>query len=371
MSTHMTTGPPIVTPGAHPPTGLPDHRHARWTTERDLWAPHTVRIGASVALLAGRPHCAYRSVIDLVLDPGDDTATTRALLDAVIATSATARGDSPPAIVVHVQEFAADPFDAATRETLRAAGFILQPQPVPSVPSTRLDHETGVRVWSRWQGDAPQRTIPYYGQTTEVTCGAVSALDAIVHRGVPSPFSEELTGNRDAEIAFWRRATNLPACEPIGLAVEMVTTLHDADPAAPPPRVYLSTDDPVLLEDVADNEFELTLRTDLQRMSLRRAESLGLEIHRRWLPVDEIVETIGGGALVLLLIDLTALIADPTPHWVLAYDVVDDHVIISDPWIQYPAGETWADTYALPLPRSTVDLITRWGEPPYRGAIII
>lgn len=370
----MTTDPAItpgtITPGAHPPTGLPAHRLPRWTAERSLWSPHTVAIGDSAALIASRPHCAYRTVVDLALPAGDETAV-HALLAAIIDDAATARGDSPAAIAIHVQEFPADPFSAATAAVLGEMGFARQPQPAPSVASTRLDQQTGVRVWSRWRDAPPARGIPYYGQTTEVTCGAVSALTALAHRGLPTPFTEDLPANREAEIAFWRRATNMPACEPIALAVEMAKTLREADSATRPPEIFLSTDDLVLLEEYADNEFELALRTDLQRESLRQAQALGLPLQRRWLSTDEIVAAVAAGSLVLLLIDLTDLIADPTAHWVLAYDVVDDHVIISDPWIQYPAGETWADTYALPLPRATVEQITRWGEPPYRGAIIL
>lgn len=366
----MTTGP-VVTPGAHPPAGLPGHRRARWATERSLWSPRTIAIGESAALMASRPHCAYRTVVDLALFEAEPGVTARALLAGVLQDAADSRGDSPAAVAVHVQEFPADPFAEETVAALRSIGFVLQPQPVPSAASTRLGDETGVRVWSWWRSAAPARAIPYYGQTTEVTCGAVSALGAVVHRGVPTPFTGDLPSNRAAELAFWRKATNMPACEPIGLAVEMGQVLRASDRAAALPEVFLSTDALVLLEEFADNEFELTLRTDLQRESLRQAQVLGLTIHRRWLDTAEIVGALRRGALVLLLIDLTDLIDDPTAHWVLAYDVVDDHVIVSDPWIQYPAGETWADTYALPLPRRTVDLIGRWGEPPYRGAIII
>src|SRR5690606_9803807 len=113
------------------------------------------------------------------------------------------------------------------------------------------------------------------------------------------------------------------------------------------------------------------LRVDLQLESLRQAHAAEIPIERRWIDISEVVELVRGGAQVLLLIDLTDLIDDPTPHWVLATDVVDEALIISDPWIQAANGETWADTYALPLPFTTVDRVTRWGEPTYRGVIIL
>lgn len=53
--------------------------------------------------------------------------------------------------------------------------------------------------------------------------------------------------NRSIELDFWRRASNCPSCEPIGLAV----ALRKARPEAPgtsPIEVSLDADGPVLLE---------------------------------------------------------------------------------------------------------------------------
>src|SRR5690606_20224655 len=142
------------------------------------------------------------------------------------------------------------------------------------------------------------------------------------------------------EIGFWRQATNLPACEPIGLAVELAKS---AEPlVGSVPRVILSAEGPVLLEDFDPGHWEHALRVDLQLESLRQAHAAEIPIERRWIDISEVVELVRGGAQVLLLIDLTDLIDDPTPHWVLATDVVDEALIISDPWIQAANGETWA-----------------------------
>jgi hypothetical protein len=137
----------------------------------------------------------------------------------------------------------------------------------------------------------------------------------------------------------------------------------------------LSTTEPVLLEEF-ENDADRVLRIDLQHQALRRAEELELPIERRWIEVEEIARLVRDGAQVLLLIDLTELIADPTPHWVLAADIVrdsddNDVIILSDPWIHYPNGETWVDTYALPLPLPSVDRVTRWGAPAYRGVVVL
>lgn len=355
--------------------GLPQARLALWEVERELWAPRTLLwtdadgsvLGA--ALTAGRPFTAYRKIVDVV---AASEQVWRELVDA-------ARFDAPPVgetrpqpVVVHFEEQRAlAPLTDGQRETLSALGFTAAPKPVPSVPSTRTGDAAEVVAWSHWLGERPTRLAPYYGQTTEVTCGAVSSLMALESRGRNGFSPSDLSANRTAEISFWRRITNLPACEPVGLAVETAETgvLPEL------PRVVLSTTEPVLLEEF-ENDADRVLRIDLQHQALRRAEELGLPIERRWIEVEEIARLVRDGAQVLLLIDLTELIADPTPHWVLAADIVHDSddndvIILSDPWIHYPNGETWVDTYALPLPLPSVDRVTRWGAPAYRGVVVL
>ena len=194
---------------------------------------------------------------------------------------------------------------------------------------------------------------------------------ALEQRGAAAFDPTSLVENRAAELAFWRRATNLPACEPVGLAVETAVSGSTAGLFSTLPRVVLSTSEPVLLEDYAADDGERALRTDLQLESLRRSQELGIEIERRWISVDEIADLVRGGDQVLLLIGLTELIGDPTPHWVLASAIIEDSLVISDPWVQAPNGETWVDTFALPIPLSTIDLITHWGEPAYRGVVVL
>ncbi len=354
--------------------GLDAGRLALWEIERDFWAPRTAVISdadgrpIAAALTAGRPHTAYRKIVDVVAGSVESFRVAVAVSsDAPISDD----GSRPAPIVVKFEEHPllaplAPDFEAA----LADMGFAREEDPLPSVPSTRPGTEEFARGWAKWLGAAPSRAARYYGQTTDVTCGAVTALTALEAEGL-GHWGEDGTDNQTQELDFWRRATNLPACEPIGLAV---ATAHEITAAALElgrPRVILSTEDFVLLEDWADDPVELRLRTQLQQDSLRQAEALGLEIERRWIPVEEIRDLVAGGADVFLLIALAPLINDPAPHWVLAHDVIGDALIISDPWVESEHGETWVDTSALPIPLPGVDLITRWSEPAYRGVIVV
>ena len=354
--------------------GLSSERLALWNIERALWSPRTlVATGADgkaqgAALTASRAFSAYRKVVDVIA--ADDAVWERLVRAAQDDQPDSVTVTSPAPIAVHVEEhFAIEPFTPRRREALAALGFDPAPQPVPSIPSTRPGDSTEVAAWTWWRDERPARIAPYYGQTTDVTCGAVAAMMGLELLGRAGFDPESLDANRTSEISFWRQATNLPACEPVGLSVE--TARAGEGLLQTLPRVMLSTDSPVLLEEFPSGEWEHALRTDLQQHSLQQAEAAGIPIERRWVEVDEIADAVRNGAQALLLIDLTELISDPTPHWVLATDVVGEHLIISDPWVQVPNGETWVDTYALPLPFSTVDRVTRWGDPAYRGVIIL
>jgi hypothetical protein len=382
MTDHLTSAI-AITIGVQPHPQLPaelsptltDARRALWQVERELWSPRVLVardaagtiVGAT--LTAGRPHCRYRKIVDVV---ADGEAAWQALVKA-------ARDDSPPIdsshptpLVVHFEEhLEVIPLTAWQQAILGQEGFNEATRPVPSIPSTQPGDPSHVSAWSWWATDPPQNLAPYFGQTTEVTCGAVSSLMALESRGHQAFTTDDVAANRGREIAFWRRANNLPACEPVGLAVEIAESGMSAGVLASLPRVHLSTPDHVLLEEYEDKEFEKSLRVDLQEESRRQAKALGIGVDERWMEVSEIMDHLRHGSDVLLLIDLTPLIGDPTPHWILATDVVDDTIIVSDPWVNYMTGETWVDTFALPVTPEGIDVITRWGDPPYRGVIVL
>lgn len=375
-----------VIAGAVAPTELATtessaERLALWTIERDHWSPRTITVAGAdgtvlaTALTAGRPHTAYRKVVDLFVAAaaGDDAeAAARAALEAArddrVATDDAAQ---PEPIVIRFEEHPAQaPLTAAVRSALSAVGFDRDADPLPSVPSTRPENPEFTRSWSLWLGAAPTHAVPYYGQTTDVTCGAVTSLMMFEEHNL-GDFSNDGTDNHTVELDFWRRATNMPACEPVGLAVttaeELLARTSDS---ARKPRVILSAEGPVLLEWYTDF-YERKLRVQLQEESLRTAASLGLEVERRWASTEEIRDLVAAGNDVFLLIALEPLIKDPAAHWVLAHDVIGDSIIISDPWVEQEHGESWVDTSALPIPLAGIDLITRWGEPEYRGIIVV
>lgn len=379
----MTHNSPATTISIEPHPQLPpdlysalsDSRRTLWEVERELWSPRVLvardsaGVALGAALTAGRPHCRYRKIVDVV---AVGETVWRELVIAAKDDSPPVDGSHPAPLVVHFEEhLEVAPLTDGQKAILNQEGFTEASRPVPSIPSTQPGNPSHVSAWSWWSTSPPRRIAPYFGQTTEVTCGAVSSLMALERRGHRAFSADDMLANRSSEISFWRRANNLPACEPVGLAVEIAESGTASGVLASLPQVHLSTLDHVLLEEYEDNDVEKYLRVDLQEESRRQAKALGIGVNARWMEVPEIMDHLRQGSDVLLLIDLTPLIGDPTPHWILATDVIDDAIIVSDPWVNYMTGETWVDTFALPISSQGIDLITRWGNPPYRGVIML
>lgn len=312
----------------------------------------------SALLEAGRQKTNYRKIIDFFVA---DESELAALLNAAIENSK----DSHCISIKCEEHSLLHAFSSSETSALTQAGFRRESDPVQSVPSTR----GAVRSWTKWFTREPQRPVTYYGQTTDVTCGAGTTLMAIESHGGETFLKDDSEFNREIELEVWRSATNMPACEPVGLAVTTHQRIATVGANLGKPTVYLSTSGTSLLEWYKD--FDYNFREQLQRESFKKADQLGIPVIREWISTQDIVAAIVNGNLVYLLIDLTVMLNDPTPHWVLAHDVIENCVVISDPWVDSKTGETWVDCSNLPVNFTTLDDMTRWGEPAYRGVVIV
>lgn len=224
--------------------------------------------------------------------------------------------------------------------------------------------DPGIEGWVLDLVDWPRAELAYYRQTTEFTCGGVSALLALEAAGV-AMLGDDSDENRLTELRVWRSATNVPACDPLALTATLERLRGDAHRV----EVYLDVDDAVLLEHLSDPD-DLAFRSDLQRLAAIELEQAGVVRHRSRPSMAEIGEAVEGGAIALLLIDLEPLIDDPTPHWVVAASAREGILLIDDPWVETSIGETWVTTHELPIAADELEGIVRWGSG-YRGVILL
>lgn len=242
----------------------------------------------------------------------------------------------------------------------------------------------GLLGYRRWLCPVVVREVRHYAQTSTFTCAAVAALLALDLRGagddhaatragvVPdtATVSEAATGfDRDRELDFWRRASNYPSCEPIGLAVALRESLGESAGGAPV-EVFLDAEGPVLLEAYPDG-FDRSFRVELQAHSLRAAQRIGIAVRRERVTVGEIARRVAAGEMALLLIDLESLLGFTVPHWVLAHSATGGVVFLEDPWVAESRGETWVDAHMIPVAESELEGMLAWGPDGYRGVVFL
>ncbi|WP_341577764.1 peptidase C39 family protein [Microbacterium schleiferi] len=333
---------------------LGDERAAHWRIERAGYRPtvHTLGHGSGIlaaALTSGRPATAATKIIDLWTSPDAPDDAADRLITRVI-TAAAERGDA--AVKWEVSEGAAAP------ESASAHGFTPLRAPWGAVGTE------GANGLVRWLVPIEHAEPGYYGQTTLFTCGAVAGLIAAERFGSPG-FAGQSVSDRDLEIDFWRRASNYPACEPIGLAV---TVQEHVGPRGAV-EVTLDHPGPVLLEEFAG--FDYDFRAELQQESRKRAADLGIPIGTARIAMTEVAARVAAGEQALLLIDEAPMHADPGPHWIVAHAAAGPYVIVEDPWVNTATGETWVDTHDLPIHVDDLERLVAWGPDGYRGVIFL
>lgn len=319
-----------------------------WRLPREHYRPtaHVARgaDGAPVAavLTSARPATAATKIVDLWWR--DETAAE----DLVAHVVAQARGRGEAAVKWQTPGGDGLPSFAA------ALGFVAMRRPWAAVGTEHVDG------YVLWLAPHSHSEPGYYAQTTLFTCGAVAAL--IAAEGADAQGFSGGAGDRDVEIGLWRRASNYPACEPVGLAVALRDHL-DGEPV----EVALDSDGPVLVEGYTG--FDRSFREELQKDSLRQAQERGIPVRRDRVDIAEIATRVAGGERALLLIDEAPMHGETGPHWIVAHAVVGDAVVVEDPWINVEAGETWVDTHELPVLPAALEELVRWGAAGYRGVI--
>ena len=326
---------------------------AAWTRSRTPYSPTLIRDGDTAFLVTRRAHTPS---VKIAASTWRDLDAALRTLDEFIAAE---RGAGTARIAFEIGADSPHPADAA--ELLERAGFRALREPYASAPGT-----VGIGGYVLDLRDRPHPELPYYAQTTDFTCGAVTALlatNALDGAGLRGQSRED---DRDAELAFWRRATNFPAIDPVGLLVELSAEL----PTSATASAWISTDGPLLLEGEPAG-FMRDAKVLLQEESALHARRRGLEIVREWLPVTALRDRLRDGGMAIVLIDERPMHDDPTPHWVLAHAADDEVVVVQDPWINAPEGESWIDGHDLPIAWDDFDAMARWGDPAYRAVVLI
>lgn len=248
-------------------------------------------------------------------------------------------------------------------EALSAVGFQAVDPAVhaalPPRPVLRLEHRTGRR---------PPRTLPYYGQSTGFTCGAVALMLARRRLRPDAPV------DRRTEIALWRRATTVQApagpggCDPFGVACAAAGMGLST-------RLVTGTEGPVANPQAyTAAQFDLISFVQAGFREEARDRGIGVEI-RAWTH-DDLATTLTAGGVAIVLIDQTIFHDEAIPHWVLVHGHAaepggDGCYAVDDPWVEPDDLETDTDRFDLPVPAADLDRMAWWGQARFRSAVLI
>ncbi|WP_161976293.1 peptidase C39 family protein [Mycolicibacterium sp. CH28] len=324
---------------------------AHWGIRREQYCPRVLLSAdpdgiTAAALLTNRPATAAVKIVGLWCR---EAGFADAMLERVVALA-----NQEDAVVVKWELRR----DAELPASASALGF------VPMQPKGQQACDEPVSGFALWLVPVRHAEPMYYAQTTEFTCGAVAALLAAELSGLPGFAGDR--GDRRREIDFWRTASNFPACEPVGLAVAMRRYLADNRQI----EVALHPDTPALLDDFEG--FDREFRIELQDDSRQQAADLLMPVRCDRVDVTEIAQRIMDDDIALLLITQTPMHGHDEPHWITAHASDGrSFVIVQDPWIDKPGGETWLDGHDLPIRLSDLDRMCRWGSAEQRGVVFL
>ena len=250
--------------------------------------------------------------------------------------------------------FAGDP---TLRDALcqQASDYARDAMGVVSVKSVSLHGELAA------EQAHPDGEYEYYRQTTEFTCGAVALLLALSRKGlVPPP-------TRESELALWREATMLLACDPYGLAVA-------AAKRGASPQVYVNGvagAGDVFFDGPEKFFIDAGLSLDEQRRFYREAAELGVPTYTGMLGGDDVAQHVRNGHMVLVLIDEYLMHDEHCAHWVTAVGMRDGALLIEDPWTDSDYGESWEDAHELAVLPSELTAMMTWGDHGLQAIIVL
>ncbi|AEY01399.1 acetyltransferase [Oceanimonas sp. GK1] len=219
------------------------------------------------------------------------------------------------------------------------------------------DHESALRYQKRihhYHPLAGARTVPYYRQTTEFTCGPASlmmALSGLDPHHAPEP---------DLELQLWREATTIfmtqghGGCGPHGLALAAHRRGFGVE-------LVLNQDGPLFVSSVRSPDKKQVLER-VHRQFLANLAQAGIRPRHEHFTLAQLEQGLSAGRLPLVLISTYHLDGRKAPHWVLVCAMDKEFVYIHDPDIDEAAGESPVDKQYLPIARERFDRLARYGQ---------
>lgn len=253
------------------------------------------------------------------------------------------------------------PDNSAAIALYKAAGYL----PFGVFADYYQDHSDALRFEKRIHiiPDPIGRTVPYYAQTLDFTCGPASLIMAM------QAIDASLVANRSLEIQLWREATTIymtsghGGCSPQGLALA-------AQRRGFRTTLLLSQPEALFLEGVRKADKKAVLQLVHDDFSRQIAET---DICRRVGALDTamLIEHLEAGNVPMVLISSYRFNASKAPHWVVVAGADNRFVYLHDPDADEKLYRSAADSQYIPVSHEDFDKMIRFGANRTQAAVCL
>ncbi len=227
------------------------------------------------------------------------------------------------------------------------------------------DRSPALRFEKRLAGDdiPASRLVPFYGQTTDFTCGPAALLMAM------TTLDPRIRPSRRLELRIWRESTTIfmtaghGGCGPFGLALAAHARGFGV-------RIFVSDDQPLFLQSVRSPAKKEVMRLVQEDFRAEVAET-DIGVTRRALRPADLDRALAQGGIPLVLVSTYRLYHQKTPHWLVILGADGQFVYAHDPWVSTGDFASRADQANLPLPRADFDRMARYGRQQLQAALIL
>lgn len=225
------------------------------------------------------------------------------------------------------------------------------------------DHADALRLEKRILQHRDSRSIkvPWYGQTTDFTCGPACLLMAM-----GALQSERLLERRE-ELQIWREATTVfmtsghGGCSPQGLALAAWRRGFRV-------RLELSLAGPLFLDGVRNEHKKDVMRLVHEEFTAQLAQT---DVERVIGAALDLPRLLDAGGQPLVLISSYRLTRSKSPHWVVVTDCDEDFVYLHDPDVDHSQHRQPIDCQHVPVSHGEFEKMCRFGRGKLRAVVIL
>lgn len=227
------------------------------------------------------------------------------------------------------------------------------------------DHMDALRMQKqirRCDIDPNQKTIAWYQQTTEFTCGPASLMMAMHAQ------NSDLQMNQLLELDIWREATTIfmtsghGGCHPLGLALA-------ANKRGFETSVFMNTSDALFLDGVRSQDKKDIMSLVHEQFTQQANLSEQISIAYEEIDQTRLKALLDQDYAVLMLISTYRLDGKKAPHWVMLTSMDEQCLYFHDPDLD--SQQQPVDCQYLPISRQDVDKMFAFGSGRLRTAVAI